>query len=93
MSKASTDGPDAQRSAGMKYRHSHLYCEAEVVAALREHVHEAGSQKIVAAYAGVSASYLNDVLRGKRRINGALLRFTGYERVEYFRAVKNDESK
>lgn len=90
MSKAEKE---ANRIAGMKYRNSHLYCEAEVVAALREHVHKVGSQKLVAAYVGVSASYLNDVLHGKRRINGALLRYLGYERIEYFRALVQEKKK
>lgn len=76
----------------MKYPLRYLYSENEVIALLRDYVREHGSQRAFAALVGISTSYLNDVLHKKRRVNDALLKQLGFERVEYYRQrVRSDK--
>jgi len=71
----------------MKYANKHLYNESEVIATLRDYVREHGSQREFAALVGISVSYLNDMLKRKRRINDLVLRAMGFQRVEYYRQL------
>ena len=48
---------------------------------LESRIAEAGSQKAYADELGISASYLNDILQGKRAITPSLLGKLGYVRV------------
>lgn len=76
----------------MKYANKHLYSDGEVIATLRDYVREHGSQREFAALVGISVSYLNDMLHGKRRVNDLVLRAIGFQRVEYYRQrVRGDK--
>lgn len=71
----------------MNYPFRYLYSENEVIATLRDYVREHGSQREFAALVGISVSYLNDMLKRKRRINDLVLRAMGFQRVEYYRQL------
>ena len=71
----------------MKYANKHLYSDGEVIATLRDYVREHGSQREFAALVGISVSYLNDMLKRKRRVNDLVLRAMGFERVEFYRQI------
>ncbi len=53
----------------------------EVLAALRQAVTVAGSQRAAAAGMGVSQAYLADVIHGRRAAGGRVLDALGFERV------------
>ena len=53
-------------------------------------IQRAGSQRAAARSLGVSAAYLNDVLRGRRAVSARLARALGLERVTVYR-VKEGE--
>ena len=53
-------------------------------------IRQAGSQRAAARSLGVSAAYLNDVLRGRRAVSARLARALGLERVTVYR-VKEGE--
>ncbi len=48
-------------------------------------IRQAGSQRAAARSLGVSAAYLNDVLRGRRAVSARLARALGLERVTVYR--------
>lgn len=53
----------------------------EVMAALRDAVAAAGSQRAAAAKMGVSQAYLADVIHGRRAIGTRVLAALGFQRV------------
>ena len=54
---------------------------------LREESEYEGSQRALARLIGVSPSFLNDILLGKREPVGKVLEFLGYERVVTYRRL------
>lgn len=65
--------------------------EDEVRERLRAAIRDAGTQKAWAEQAGVSAAYVNDVLKGARRPGEAILRALGLARL-YGEAGENSRS-
>lgn len=61
--------------------------EAEVREELRRRVQKVETQKEAATVLGVSAQYLNDVLRGRREIAATLAQALGYQRITLFTAL------
>ena len=56
-----------------------------VITNIADRCDEFGSQKAYAAHLGCSTSYLNDVLKGKRRPSDAMLKNIGLERATIYR--------
>ena len=49
----------------------------DIIRVLKRHVKEAGSQKAAAEQLGISAQYLNDLLRGRREPSDSVLEKLG----------------
>lgn len=62
---------------------------AEVLAALREAVDAAGSQRTYAASIGVSQAYLGDVLHGRRHPGERVLSALGLRRITVIAALED----
>jgi DNA-binding transcriptional regulator YdaS (Cro superfamily) len=54
---------------------------------LRDRCKELGSQSALAADAGVSRAYLNDVVRSKRAVSDTIAVAVGYQRFVAFRKI------
>lgn len=62
---------------------------AEVLAALREAVSAAGSQRTYASQIGVSQAYLGDVLHGRRAAGERVLSALGLKRITVIAHVED----
>ncbi|WP_298961465.1 transcriptional regulator [uncultured Methylobacterium sp.] len=56
----------------------------EVYGILRKAITDAGSQKAFAQQAGVSAAYVNDIIRGRRGYSDRILEELGVQRIVRF---------
>lgn len=71
------------------------FSEDEVRRILAEVVADSGFEKAVAIAAGCSQAFLNDVLHGRRRVSGPLMRALGFGRVWFYlsRAAESTEDR
>lgn len=61
-----------------------IYETTDLITELRDDIRAVGGQNTWAEQNGVSASYLSDLLNGRRKISAAFARVLGYERQVVF---------
>lgn len=61
----------------------------DVIALIREHVQDAGSQKGAAIRLRISRPHLNDILHGRRSPGPKVLRALKLQREQAFRPISN----
>ena len=65
-----------------------FYTEEEMLQELKRQIELAGSQRAWALKNGVSTSFLNDTLLGRKKISAPLAKKLGYERKTIFATEK-----
>lgn len=63
----------------------------EALKALQKLIKSCGSQRKAAIALGVSAVYLGDILKGRRGISDKMAERLGFERVETFKATRQED--
>ncbi len=69
-----------------------MLTEDDVRERLRAAIDAAGSQQEFARRMGISAQYINDVVRGRREPGQKILDALGIERVVSYRDIRRDDS-
>lgn len=59
--------------------------KTELIAQIRDSVLDFGGQKAAAKEWGISAQYLNDILRGRRDVGQSVLDAMGFERIVLYK--------
>jgi hypothetical protein len=70
-----------------------MYTREEVIQMLREYVEDCGSQKEAASKIGISAQYMNDLMRGRRSPGPAVLETMKLKRVMVYERFENVEEE